>query len=1209
MKKILNKPGLCIFLFFFIGCLPVNAAKRQMEYLDRGLTAVKVPEGVYLSWRYLGTDDPSISFNLYRNGEKVNTSPIATKTNYTDTRGTLSSTYTVKEVVNGIEQEASKSVPVWAQQYKKLQLRKPADGTNTSGSYTYTPNDCSVGDVDGDGEYEIILKWDPSNSKDNSQSGYTGNVYLDCYKLDGTFMWRIDLGINIRAGAHYTQFQVYDLDGDGKAEIVCKTAPGTIDGKGNYVLMGSDDPAKDYRNSSGYVLSGPEYLTVFEGKTGGEIHTVAYNPPRGTVSSWGDNYGNRVDRFLACVAYLDGVHPSVVMCRGYYTRSTLAAYDFKDGKLVQRWYHNSDRSGTGAYGEGYHNLAVADIDGDGLDEIIYGSACIDHDGKLLYRTGFGHGDAMHVSDLDPGRPGLEGWFVHEDKNNAYGFELRDLKTGQVIFGEKTGTDVGRGLAADIDPRHPGFEMWSTGNGNVYNAKGNVISTKRPSVNFRIYWDGDLQDELLDGTKLDKWNGNGTDRLLTIYDYEGAKEINGTKANPCLLADLFGDWREEMIFYNWQNPGQLIIFTTVIPSEHRLFTLMHDPVYRTSVAWQNTAYNQPPHLGFYIGGGLEGISQPDIYTVKAGDVSGEPELIKQGSGSSIQTIQLGNPVEPFSYRWVNATTVSVEGIPDGIDIVINNAAKTVSFSGTPEKTGTYPFTVTTVGNTSTPATKSGTITVENGTPEPATIGRWGSGGARNQTVTVGNPIQTIVFNFTNASSIDVIGDLPEGITATIEGQQLFIGGTPHEVGVFSFTLKTVGGQPEASDPGGNITVQENTQISKLDSEGELYQEILEGNRMEEVIFTWGAGTSDVRIEGLPEELTATKEGKSLTIKGTPLTSAHLTVSSVGNGEPITIELFLSVIPANKKKIAYITDQSAINYTKDVRILPAFKALPDLYIKEIDAQQQGVDFSIYDLVVISEVPYSTSPITEELKNVGKPVLNMKVHAYKNTEGAWKWADNGFGDNQTATSIVVNPALLNHPMFKEIVFTNGNEIKMVSEVNTKAITYMNPGSFLGVSGGTITAVANIKDENQTCILEIPAGTTVAGTTLTGNFIQIGLNSSSYENITDEGISVILNACYYLLGIDDDPVDTEQNYSGDTEVDISATEEKILVTIRSFIDENISFVLYDVKGYSHILKYISHTKGDARYELDTSNLPAGMYVLVVTTMNSVHQDKVLLK
>ncbi len=594
--------------------LKVGTTTRQMEYLNRGLVGVKVSGGVFLSWRSLGTDDPDAKFNIYRNGTLVNSSPLSGATNYTDPQGTVSSTYVIKTVVNNIEIETSNSITPWAEQYFPIQLNRPAGGTTPDGvAYTYTPNDCSVGDLNGDGEYEIIVKWDPSNSKDNANSGYTGNVYLDAYKLDGTQLWRIDLGKNIRAGAHYTQFMVYDLDGDGIAEIACKTAPGTIDGAGNFVLMNNDDPYADYRNSSGYILSGPEYLTVFNGTTGAAMSTVAYNPSRGTVSSWGDNYGNRVDRFLAAVAYLDGESPSLVMCRGYYTRSTLAAYDFRDGQLTQRWFYDSGNSNVGAYGEGFHSLSVADVDGDGKDEIIYGSCVINNDGTVLYRTGLGHGDALHLSDLDPDRTGYEIFAVHEDKSSAYGYEYRDAKTGQVLWGAFTGNDVGRGIAADIDANHRGFEMWSSANTNVYNVKGEVISTNRPSYNFRIYWDGDLQDELLDGTKLDKWTGDGTNRMFTFYLHNNAKEINGTKANPCLSADLFGDWREEVIYYNWEDPSQIMIFTTVIPTDYRLYTLMHDPVYRLGVAWQNVGYNQPPHLGFYIGDGLDNIPTPNIYT--------------------------------------------------------------------------------------------------------------------------------------------------------------------------------------------------------------------------------------------------------------------------------------------------------------------------------------------------------------------------------------------------------------------------------------------------------------------------------------------------------------------------------------------------------------------------------------------------------------------
>ena len=590
-----------------------------MEALDRGLHAVKTDNGVYVSWRFLGTDNKSTAFNIYRDGALVNAQPITGATNLLDNAGSVSSSYVVKTVENGKEVESSDACRPWSSWWKSIQLSRPANGT---GGCSYTPNDMSVGDADGDGKYELFVKWDPNNAQDNSKSGTTGNVYLDCYKLDGTMLWRIDLGQNIRAGAHYTQFQVYDYDGDGKCEVVMKTAPGTKDGTGKYVLMGNDNPNADYRNSDGYILSGPEYLTIFNGLTGAEINTVAYNPGRGTVSSWGDKYGNRVDRFLACTAYLDGQHPSVVMCRGYYTRSTIAAYDFIDGKLVQRWFHDSPTSGQGAYGEGFHNVSVADVDNDGFDEIIYGSATIDHDGRLYSRTGYGHGDAMHVSRMFPDDNDFYGWFVHEDKGSAYGYELRNLRTNNVVFGKKTGTDVGRGFAADVDPNNPGFEFCSAADGYYYNKAGQQVGS-RSSANFRLYWDGDLQDEIFDGqgtgATISKYNPSSKkqENMVALGSYGNGSSCNSTKSTPCLIADILGDWREEVILYDANDPSKINIYTTTIETKYRLFTPMHDYVYRLGVAWQNTSYNQPPHLSNYIGGGVDNIAQPDIYV--AGEV--------------------------------------------------------------------------------------------------------------------------------------------------------------------------------------------------------------------------------------------------------------------------------------------------------------------------------------------------------------------------------------------------------------------------------------------------------------------------------------------------------------------------------------------------------------------------------------------------------------
>ncbi len=585
-----------IFLF-----VSTASAQRYMEKLDRGVVAVNLGDGkIYVGWRMLGTDPDNIAFNVYRNSTRVNSQPITKSTNIIDDNGSISATYTIRAVIDGSEEESSTAARVWSQNYLSIPLQTP-DGC--------TPNDASVGDLDGDGEYEIVLHQSP-RGRDNSQRGTTGEPIFEAYKLDGTFLWRINLGKNIREGAHYTQFMVYDLDGDGKAEFACKTADGTVDGKGKVI----GDANADYRSSRGYILDGPEFLTIFDGQTGAELATTEYIPPRGNVSDWGDDYGNRVDRFLACIAYLDGQRPSLVMCRGYYTRAVLAAWNFRDGKLTNLWTFDSDDGTPGNKdyrGQGNHNLSVGDVDGDGKDEIVYGACAIDHDGTGLYTTGLGHGDAMHLSDIDPDRPGLEVFSIHERPSHPNGANLRDAATGEVIWGLQL-RDPGRGLAMDIDPRHKGYECWANSSDGLYNCKGEKISDSKPrSCNMGIWWDGDVLREILDGVVIDKWdyiNGTATRLLLA----EGCSRNNGTKSNPCLHADILGDWREELIVRT-SDGSELRIFTTTIPTDRRFYTFMHDPVYRLSVAWQNVAYNQPTQPGFYMGQGMATPPRPSIKT--------------------------------------------------------------------------------------------------------------------------------------------------------------------------------------------------------------------------------------------------------------------------------------------------------------------------------------------------------------------------------------------------------------------------------------------------------------------------------------------------------------------------------------------------------------------------------------------------------------------
>jgi rhamnogalacturonan endolyase len=566
---------------------------------------------------------------VYRGSTLVNTTPITGATNLVD-NATTDAPYTVRPVLNGVEQPASTAAPVWTDKYLRIPIQQPAGGTTPDGlAYTYTANDASVGDVDGDGEYEIILKWDPTNAKDNSQAGYTGNVYLDCYRLSGARLWRIDLGRNIRAGAHYTQFMVYDLDSDGKAEVACKTADGTVDGVGT--LIGS--ATADYRNTAGYVLSGPEFLTVFNGRTGAAMASTAYLPARGTVSSWGDSYGNRVDRFVSTVAYLDGVRPSLIMGRGYYTRLVRVAWDWRNGQLTNRWTFDTNNTGFSAYmNQGNHQLTVGDVDNDGRDEIVNGASAIEDNGGGLYNTTLGHGDALHMSDMDPSRPGQEVWQCHEEptRYGQYGLEFRDARTGLPIWGVPGGgADVGRCLAADIDPNYPGYEVWGSV-GGLYSCTGTQISTGRPSiVNFAVWWDGDLSRELFDASynatsdastvRLDKWvppttagaNGTAT-RLLTFSDVAtgDAQTNNTTKANPCLTADILGDWREEILLRARDNQS-LLLYSTSAPTTERIYTLMHDAQYRLAVAHENSAYNQPPHPSFFLGTGMSPPPRPNI----------------------------------------------------------------------------------------------------------------------------------------------------------------------------------------------------------------------------------------------------------------------------------------------------------------------------------------------------------------------------------------------------------------------------------------------------------------------------------------------------------------------------------------------------------------------------------------------------------------------
>lgn len=616
MKKRLYSILTASFVLSIVYAQPAYSPDIQKEQLGRGMVSLRQDDSLIVSWRMLEQDDEHTSFNVYQNGRRLNNNPIKGATFWKSLAPKEAVNLEVTRMQKGIESRMDRCTQTFSTQtkdYLTIPLSKPASGTTPDGrTYTYSANDASVGDVDGDGEYEIILKWDPSNSHDNSHEGYTGNVLIDCYKLTGQQLWRIDLGRNIRAGAHYTQFLVYDFDGDGCAEIVVKTADGTTDGQGNvigdkdanWVMEGYIEkriPGKMNGKTAyvvGKILDGPEYLTVFEGKTGKALKTVDYQPPRGNVASWGDNYGNRCDRFLAAVAYLDGKHPSAIMCRGYYTKTYLAAYDWDGKDLTLRWLFNSERFPNFS-GQGNHNLRVGDVDSDGCDEITYGSMAVDNDGTGLYTTCMGHGDAIHQYAFYPDSAQLQIWDMHENKRD--GSDFRDAKTGRIIFQIPSNEDVGRGMAADIDPTNWGLEMWSSTQRGYFDVKGKIHAPEAwIPMNSAVWWDGDLLRELLDRNAIFKWDWR-RQKVDLIKDFraEGCTFNNGTKQNPCLSADIIGDWREEVVVRN-QESTELRIYSTTIPTSYRFPTFMFDIPYRISVAIENVGYNQPPAPGFYFG---------------------------------------------------------------------------------------------------------------------------------------------------------------------------------------------------------------------------------------------------------------------------------------------------------------------------------------------------------------------------------------------------------------------------------------------------------------------------------------------------------------------------------------------------------------------------------------------------------------------------------
>ena len=757
MKKAINlRSFVTAFTLLFATIVIANDITWPTEKLNRSVIAVPnrnmFTTGCLVSWRMMDTDDDYTTFDVLRDGTPI-AQNLNTVTSFYDWSGKASSQYQIVVKQRGAVKETTDAITPWNGVFKGITLQRPNDGDASTSKVTarLQPNDCMVGDVDGDGDYELIMKWEATNAHDQAQEGYTGLTFLSCYEImgdeEGKHLWDINLGPNVRSGSHYTEVLVYDFDGDGKAEVICQTAAGTTDGRGNYVSQAATDATIRgisnttlYANSGGFIANGPELLTVFNGLTGAAIHTTWYNPNRAggvggvnnsySSSIWGDSNGNRGSRFFATVAYLAGANqnPSAVFTRGCYTSVYIWAVDFNGSQLSTRWLHASTSrtsysvtnangtktnyngltaTGTGgtatAYGQGNHQVSVADVDNDGKDEVLYSQCAFDDDGRLMYTTGFGHGDAMHVSDHDPDRPGLEVFSVHEESTANYGCDMHDARTGEILLRKTAGGDTGRGMMADFDADHRGSEFCTSADGYiVYDITGTAISEATLSAaNFPIYWDGDLQREHLSNASvmspiLEKYYAGGKGRILlngdhdNLYSLGNSHSCNYTKSTPCIQADIFGDWREELIFWDTADSCTINIFSTSDYTPYRMPCLMYDHTYRLSIAWQNDAYNQPPHLGYYL---------PDAIVTRIDDVTDESR--------KTQTHYLGTAIKSVQGHIVGATgaeisSVLIDGSPatdHGLTLTLDPVTYIYTLSGTPAIKGEYIVTITTTGGVS------------------------------------------------------------------------------------------------------------------------------------------------------------------------------------------------------------------------------------------------------------------------------------------------------------------------------------------------------------------------------------------------------------------------------------------------------------------------------------------------------------------------------
>jgi hypothetical protein len=626
-----------LIVFYCLFCSWAHAQK-QMEALNRGLTALNKNGTVYLNWRLYALEDYTVGFNIYRSANggaftKLNTAEITATTDFLDKTAnlTVANTYYVAPVLKGVDQLKSEMCTLAANTPSRKFFPINLQAISGKAFTDYNIVHIYPGDFDGDGDFDYLVKRVPVDATTNT-------ILLDCYNNEGVFKWRIDLGPNIETyiGTMTSPVVVADFDSDGKAEIIAKTGESTIFGNGVKIGDTDGDGKTDYNGHQGLgnaanVMAGPEFISLIDGETGAEVDRDNFLA-RGNPCDWGDCYGARMNFIMSSIGYFDGVRPGAVFSRGDGGHMTVDAWQVSSNKLVRIWAYSSIGKTYALNGwTDFHQIQCIDVDGDGKDEVSWGACMLDHDGKFLYTTKYHHGDRFQITDIDPNRAGLEVFIVQQYNPDLIGSALYDAKTGATIkdWYIPASGDIGRGDAADIDPNSPGLELFDTGTPNLHDAKGKEITGSKPFPWVSIWWDGDLLRENFIGVgaegfnpAINKWNttNNSEDRMFSIYNDWGAYSVKMPYGGRVpLLGDIFGDWREE-IFLQSSDGTSFRIYTTDIPSTTRLYTLMQNPAYRTAITAK--MYLCTKYTDYFLGAGMDTPPKPNIVLVgKLNDCNG------------------------------------------------------------------------------------------------------------------------------------------------------------------------------------------------------------------------------------------------------------------------------------------------------------------------------------------------------------------------------------------------------------------------------------------------------------------------------------------------------------------------------------------------------------------------------------------------------------